>query len=395
MTQEFRDMLYLIGAEVSGKEYNPDHKLNIEGILRAAAVQGVRTLVFPQLEKLCPNECAKYTPVFWGEVGSGIRRNAFNLKALSELKKNGIRVCLIKGLAAASAYPHPEYRISSDTDILIDEKDEAAVLNFLEGNGYSIEPRRSEKDHHTKARHPIGGLLEVHVQLYSIPTQKMILSGMKLYGEEYRIENFDGYEVYTLGTNDSLMYLTAHYIKHLVDEGGGIRQMLDLLLYMKKYESEIDFEKYNSVLQTLGYEKLIDVVKTAGALYWGFDFSKENEELCEKLLTDSEEYGLFGHNSSGKNGFFSVYCERRGGKMKNEAVQFFGGEQSRMKRLFPDAHGMVERGYKHADNKLLYPFCCIHRLLDKSFEMIFRKKKTENSQIEKRLDMMKELGMIK
>lgn len=115
----------------------PITSLILKAFCARAAVQGVRTLVFPQLEKLCPNECAKYTPVFWGEVGSGIRRNTFNLKALSELKKNGIRVCLIKGLAAASAYPHPEYRISSDTDILIDEKDEAAVLNFLEGNGYS------------------------------------------------------------------------------------------------------------------------------------------------------------------------------------------------------------------------------------------------------------------
>lgn len=395
MTQEFRDMLYLIGADVSGKEYNPDHKLNIEGILRAAAVQGVRTLVFPQLEKLCPDECAKYTPAFWGEIGSGIRRNAFQLKTLSELKKNGIRVCLIKGLAAAAAYPHPEYRISSDTDILIDEKDEAAVLAFLKENGYSVEPRRSKNEHHTKARHPIGGLLEVHVQLYSIPTQKMILSGMELYGEEYKIESFDECEVYTLGTNDALMYLTAHYLKHLVDEGGGVRQMLDLLLYMKKYESEIDFEKYNSAMQALGYEKLIDVVKAVGAMYWGMDFPKEHRKLCEELLTDSEEYGLFGHNSDGKNGFFTVYCERRGGKMKNEAVQFFGGEQSRMKRLFPDAQGMVERGYKHADNKLLYPFCCIHRLFDKSFEMIFGKKKRENPQVEKRLDMMKELGMIK
>lgn len=395
MTQEFRDMLYLIGAEVSGKEYNPDHKLNIEGILRAAAVQGVRTLVFPQLEKLCPDECAKYTPAFWGEIGSGIRRNAFQLKTLSELKKKGIRVCLIKGLAAAAAYPHPEYRISSDTDILIDEKDEAAVLAFLKENGYSVEPRRSKNEHHTKARHPIGGLLEVHVQLYSIPTQKMILSGMKLYGEEYRIESFDGYEVYTLGTNDALMYLTAHYLKHLVDEGGGVRQMLDLLLYMKKYESEIDFEKYNSAMQALGYEKLIDVVKAVGAMYWGMDFPKEHRKLCEELLTDSEEYGLFGHNSDGKNGFFTVYCERRGGKMKNEAVQFFGGERSRMRRLFPKAQGLIERGYKHADNKLLYPFCCIHRLFDKSFEMIFGKKKRENPQVEKRLDMMKELGMIK
>ena len=395
MTQEFRDMLYLIGAEVSGKEYNPDHKLNIEGILRAAAVQGVRTLVFPQLEKRCPDECAKYTPAFWGEIGSGIRRNAFQLKTLSELKKKGIRVCLIKGIAAAATYPHPEYRISSDTDILIDEKDEAAVLAFLKENGYSVEPRRSKNEHHTKARHPIGGLLEVHVQLYSIPTQKMILSGMELYGEEYKIESFDECEVYTLGTNDALMYLTAHYLKHLVDEGGGVRQMLDLLLYMKKYESEIDFEKYNSAMQALGYEKLIDVVKAVGAMYWGMDFPKEHRKLCEELLTDSEEYGLFGHNSDGKNGFFTVYCERRGGKMKNEAVQFFGGERSRMRRLFPKAQGLIERGYKHADNKLLYPFCCIHRLFDKSFEMIFGKKKRENPQIEKRLDMMKELGMIK
>lgn len=394
MTQEFRDMLYLLGAEVSGTEYKPNHKLNVGGILRAAEVQGVRTLVFPELERLCPEECARFQTAFLSEVGSGIRRNAFQLGTLSALAKKGIRVCLIKGLAAAAAYPHPEYRISSDTDVLIDKKDEAAVLGFLAENGYRIEPRHSKNDHHAKAYHPIGGLLEIHVRLYSIRTEKIILNGMQLYSGDYIKESFDGCEVYTLSVNDSLIYLTAHYIKHLVGEGGGIRQMLDLLMYMRKHDGEIDYNRYGSVLSSLGYEKLIDVVKTAGAVYWNLDYPKKHEELCEKLLSDSEEYGLFGHNAGEKNGFFSAYCEHRGGRLRSNSMLFFVGEQSRFHRLFPTAEALVERGYKNADKRFLYPICCVHRLFDKAVELVFKKKEKTDSKVEKRIGMMKELDML-
>lgn len=386
MTQSFQNMLYLLGG--MGNYITTD--LDVEQIRKHAISQGVWTLVFPELEKYA--DVNQYLSEFMTSVSVGIQRNAFQLQTISELNEAGYKAGLLKGAAVAIAYPDPSCRISGDTDILIKPEQERDIIAFLEKRGYEVKPR-DKNDHHFKAYHPVGGLLEGHVRLYSLPTEKILLDGIELYGEEWTTEEIEGYTIPILGLNDGLMYLTAHYIKHLVNKGGGVRQMMDLLLYIERYKDKLDFERYNDLLKQLRYDKLVDVIKTIGAKYWGFDYPVVYADLAEEILADSEAGGIFGFDTRDRKGFYDLYCENRTQKAKARFLRFFKGERYWIRRLFPKREKLIEEGFIRANNAILYPYFLIKYFL-KKINNRKRKKSDGNSKINDRLSLMKRLDMI-
>ncbi len=393
MTHTFKQMLRLLGAAINGVPFSPERGADIPKLRSLAISQSVWPLVYSELEKQLGNGAVKaYETEFLETAADGLQRSYFQLETISELNALGIKCCLLKGAHAASCYPHPELRISSDADILIDPKNEEQAIEFLRKKGYDVK-ERAQNDHHAKAYHPVGGLLEVHVRLYSIPTEQLVLDGLDLYREEWRLENTDGYDMWVLGVNDGLMYLTAHYIKHLVNEGGGIRQMLDLLLYIKKYKNQIDFDAYKEMLVRLKYDKLIDVVKTAGAVYWGFDYPVKYPELADKLLSDSEEGGIFGFDREVKNGFYSLYCQKRRGSVKAQALMYLKGETRLIRRIFPSKLHMLQCGYAYAKHTFLLPLAYLHRIADKLLKRDITSK-ARAADDGGRMKLMNELGMI-
>ena len=395
MTQDFENMLYLFGAGARGIEIKLDGKPNIESIRKLAIEQGIWTVIFPELDKIC--DVSKYQSEFFATVSSGIRRKEFTLGIIKKLEAAGIKCCLLKGAAVGGLYADPERRISSDTDILINPYDEEKLRQILTENGYTVEIR-AKNDHHLKAYHKIGGLLEAHVMLHSKTTSQILFDGLEIYNEQWRKININGQEFYTLGINDGLIYLTAHYIKHLVNSGGGVRQMMDLLLYIEKNKAQIDFDRYSLLLEKLRYNKLIDIVKSIGAKYFGFDYKIENEALMNKILTDTEEGGIFGFSSDNRQNFYKKYCEVRTNMSKYHYILFFemNKEQGFFDSLFPSADKLIsEYGYKYAKNKILIPLAYVNRFADIIIRRIRNKgREQKNIASEERMKLMKDLGMI-
>ena len=393
MTQEFQDMLYLLGWNYKSQIDGSKREYNVGKIKELAVSQGVWTLVFPELEKHA--DLSQYLNDFMAAVSIGLQRSTFQLQTISDLNAAGFKACLLKGAAVALAYPDPTCRISSDADILIDPAQEREIISFLEGHGYSVKPRE-KNDHHFKAYHPTGGLLEGHVRLYSVPTEKILLDGIKLYDEEWAEEEIEGYKIPILGLNDGLMYLTAHYIKHLVNEGGGVRQMLDLLLYIERYRDRLDFDRYEKLLKQLRYDKLVDVIKTIGAKYWDFDYPIKYEALADEILTDSEAGGIFGFDTDMRAGFYNEYCSRRGkSALKSTALLTVKNERGLINVLFPRQKDLMQqKEYRYARHTMLVPVAWVHRFFALIKKRLTKGGKHENSAIESRLEMMRELSMI-
>lgn len=395
MTNHFKNMLYLFGANATGCEVRTEGELNIEEIRRLSLEQGIWTLVYPELAKIC--DASRYQIGFFKAVSQGIARKEFNLKMIRKLEDEGIKCCILKGAAISGLYNDPECRISGDTDILINPEDEKRAKEVLKENGYNVQDRLKQS-HHTQAVHPIGGLLEVHVALYSESRAKILFNGLDMYSEPWSKMEIDGYSYNILGINDGLMYLTAHYIKHLVNEGGGVRQMMDLLLYMEKYRDKIDFDRYNRLLKELKYDKLVEAIKTIGAKYFGMDFEIIREELADRLLSDSEIGGIFGFETNDRKNFYDAYCDRRTtmSRYKYKAFVWLKSEKNIFNKLFPPAVKLVNyHGYSYAKNKLLVPVAWLHRYFD---IICGRRKKVENKSstaaFRERMQLMQDLGMI-
>ena len=392
MTKNFKDMLYLFGAGATGRDIKINgSELNTDEIRRLAIEQGVWTVVYEPLSRAANAE--KYRMEFLSAVSKSIQSRKFTLGVIKELNDLGLRCCLLKGAAVAALYAEPDCRISGDTDVLINPKDEKRVLEFLVGKGYTVE-KRTKNDPHAKAHHPIGGLVEVHIKLYPVTTEKLVLDGLDLYSEPWRKITLEETELYSLGINDELMFLTVHFIKHLVHEGSGIRQMMDMLLFIDKHREEIDFEKYESVLKQLHYKKLIDTVKTIGAKYWGFDFPIAYTELADKIITDSEQGGVFGFGSSDRRGFYRAYCQRRhSGIYSKYMLKTKAIERSFLRKLFPTKKSMQQLGY-NTDNPVRLGGAYIHRFYRLLTKGRLKPENKSSSGCGERLELMKELDMI-
>lgn len=394
MTRAFEDMLYLLSPKGIDSTYAVHHVFDVKEIYRLSNSQGVWTLVFPELEKYA--DLSQYTDGFVAAITVGLQRKVFQLHIISELEKAGYSCCLLKGAAVAALYPNPDYRISSDTDILIKPEAEQQIMKFLEEKGYSV-TQRGINGHHFKAVHPVGGLLEGHVRLYSIPTEEIIFNGLQLYKEDHIRTEIEGIEVEQLGINDGLMYLTAHYIKHFVNEGGGVRQMLDLLVYMDHYKNELDFKSYEHILKQLGYDTLIESIKTIGAKYWGFNYPQTQPELAERILDDSEAGGIFGFDAKDRTGFYNEYCKLRSvNSLKDKYIMLCRSESLFIKRIFLSQERLINIGIKYAKHKGLMPIGWLHHLL----LVLLRRIKGEKTVVHKknyadRLKLMKDIGMIK
>ncbi|MDY6034472.1 MAG: nucleotidyltransferase family protein, partial [Bulleidia sp.] len=180
MTREFGEMLRFFGASALGYDIKKIEDIDIATIRRLAIEQGIWTIIYEPLSKVY--DLNRYKSEFIFAVTRAIQQREFTLKVIRQLEREGVECCILKGAAVARLYAEPDCRISSDTDILIALQNEKKAEDVLKKNGYSFE-KRAINDHHLKAYHPIGGLLEIHVRLYSHSTEQIIFNGLKLYSE--------------------------------------------------------------------------------------------------------------------------------------------------------------------------------------------------------------------
>ena len=394
MTNAFENMLYLLGSGARGYEVSIKD-IDVDAVRKCAISQGVWPIVYKALEKTY--DVSKYRMEFIATISKYVSRKDFSLKMIRELEKNGIKCCIIKGPVVARFYHMPDCRISGDIDVYIDFANEQKAAEILKANGYRVEPR-SKNGHHFLAVHSLGGPLEVHVRMSEKTAEDIAFDGRISYSNTFKTTSIDGNDYNIMTENDELIQLTTHCIKHFVSSGCGIRQVLDMLLCMEKSKDNIDFDKYNQLFKDLRYHKFLEVIKSIGAIYFGFDYPICHRELVDKVLTDMENGGSFGYEADDRVDFFKIYCTERAKSqninskihMKKRAIKVI------FLKFFPTKKELIAGGYTYAKHCLLIPFAHIHRLVNLLFNS--KKKineiKTSGDKAHKRLDMIKDLDMI-
>lgn len=225
------------------------------------------------------------------------------LKLLEEMKKEGISVILVKGYAVASCYSSPDCRLSGDTDLLIPIDCEKKAYKFMQSKGFHVEPRWKH-GHHGVCGNREYGNIELHIKLYDEIVEDVWFKNVEeneLICEPYIKESIEGRSFTTLGKTDHAIFLILHLIKHFIMTGLSIRMMLDIVLFLIKNKTEIDFDRFWKVLKDLRFEKI------AQSIIWSIrKFSEEEFELpgmqrncpdeIEHILDDLEKGGWLGYD---------------------------------------------------------------------------------------------------
>lgn len=326
MKKVYLDCLYLFSCGAHGIKPEIDKTLEVDEIFNISIQQGIvetvtNALVYISGKNETVNQSVafkKYNMKTLTKVAINERKKAINKKLFSELKKNNINFCILKGEGVAVLYKEPLFRISSDTDIFLENKcDENKVVEISKSLGYFV-PNNQKKKKDFKIIHKSGGLIECHTELIGDISREILFPDYKGITEEfYESEDDYGNKIITLGINDNLVYLTIHLLKHFIFQGCGIRPMMDLLLFMKKYKDDINWDTYYEILKSWRYYVFIKNIILIGKKYMMFSeddlpcTDDVSGEYSDELLTDCFSAGLFGEYESNRVDFIYEFSHKK------------------------------------------------------------------------------------
>lgn len=192
------------------------------------------------------------------------------------LKEAGLSPAVVKGIVCRSLFPNPDYRISSDEDILVPQDrffrccEAMTEFGMINSNPEQDINSAYEITFVSKAS-PLR--IELHRRLF--PPQS------EAYGElnGFFVDSLDnlielpvqGMTVSTLNHTDNLLYLICHSFKHFLHSGFGIRQVCDITLYANTYGESIDWHGILINCKEINAELFAAAIFRIGEKYLTFD----------------------------------------------------------------------------------------------------------------------------
>jgi len=246
LEKDFLDMLQLFsfGAkEITGLKMPEDY--NLKGIVKYAQSQSAMPLVYAALrafkEKndVFSDEDVKQIlaleKMIFIVISKELKSKAYFDKIIKKLEAENIKYAILKGDSISCLYKNPDMRLSGDFDIYVDSSDEERTLEIVREFGYDTSERAADSNE-SSAVHKSYKMIEIHVSLHDKSREDLYFNKAHEKLEEFRkfkVPDFGEYN--TLSIDDGLMFLFTHFTKHFLSEGAGIRQVMDLLLYIEKY----------------------------------------------------------------------------------------------------------------------------------------------------------------
>lgn len=327
------------------------------------------------------------------------------LRLYERLIAAGIKPCVVKGVICRNIYPNPDYRISSDEDILIPAGQFPLCHETMLSCGMTLsEP---EMDIDAAYEVPYGKMgspiyIELHKSLF--PHDSAAYGDLNRFFEgvterltEVRVQ---GSLIYTMEHTDHLFYLICHAFKHFLHSGFGLRQVCDIVLYAKTYGHQIDWPRIVENCREIRAELFTAALFKIAEKYLGFEADKacyppvwRELEVDERaMLSDLLDSGIYGgSNMSRKHSsnitLNAVSAQKQGKKAGNHVL----------KTVFPSAKALEGRFPYLKEHPYLLPVAWTSRLMhyQKELQQSSGNDAAESIRIgNQRIALMKEYGII-
>jgi hypothetical protein len=236
---------------------------------------GILGFVYPALdESLVDKETFS---LFKEEYYQYIKKDQRQISVLEELKeifnKEDIDFVFLKGSFLKTIYPKSFMRSMGDIDVLIRPSMMEKAHIVLEENGYKNWVMSTNHDCFIKYAN-IN--VEVHPKLDSE------------FSNEYKVlfekpwENVVHYKLneYHLAIEYNLFYQLYHMIKHLYSSGVGFRTIIDIFLFVEKYEVDFNLKKIEELLKYFPKKEFFYNI-----------FTCINQIFSKDLLQEFSQYG--------------------------------------------------------------------------------------------------------
>lgn len=371
MTQEQLYFVRVLSNHLSGQRSEPIIDVNWESIRELSRNHQVEGIVYYQCKDFMPTGVlAKYEHVF-NTTLFYFKNREKSIEIIKRAFDDDLPFFTVKGIEIAQYYPVPALRTMGDSDIVIHEKDKEKAGNILNNLGFKYKSEFVGKE---QIYSYCGMDYDLHYQLVydepiTMPEQKLFFNNCWEYVYNGKLE-----------ISFHFLFLLVHLRKHLMNEGVGIRQFMDVAV-MVKNEKNLDWQWI--------VEKMIDLklMKFAGICFALIDkwfeikapiepVTLEDgfiERATEKIIAN----GVFGFEdkNNDSNNYANIVRQFRGPRwMARGAILF--------ERLFPKYEYLRSgKSYKFMNNRpWLLPVAWGYR-----FYLMLNGKTTSGLEIMKRI----------
>lgn len=249
---EYEYLVHLIKCSL--RDLQPIEKpkeLSFDKVLKYGKDHEVANIAFVSIERLSAKPKDEVYTKWKTAYAFSIQRHANQMNArekiVDALNNAAIRHIEAQGTIMKKLYPHPEWRMMSDLDFIIDKENLDAAEDVMKELGYETKnPNGVEVDAYGKN----GIAVELHSDFFD--------PNSMCYGtisDPFSMATQAG-DTYSYSVSDTAFYLynLLHCIKHYLQRGAGIRRIMDLYLMKEKLAHRVDFQLIEKVLTENRYK---------------------------------------------------------------------------------------------------------------------------------------------
>lgn len=280
-------------------EKSPDFWDGVYAELQKQAVLGITAPVVAKHQEIPENLRRKWVGLQKPFAIKYVQIMAGQNETCRLLEEAGIRVAVMKGMAAAIYYPIPEYRAMGDVDILVSSKEYKKAVELLRNSGYAL----AEKE---EIYHTAFSKYRILYELHRSPAGTHISDKGDAVAD-YILSGLDHIEINTIGQDrfpilpwkQNGMELIWHIRQHLYN-GLGLRQIIDWMMFVNYMLDDQRIQEYMPDLQACGLDRLAITVTKMCQKYLGLRTenitwcNEADEKLCDDLMKFIMEQGNFG-----------------------------------------------------------------------------------------------------
>ena len=263
---------------------------------------------------------------------ANVRLNDAAIQVSEWFRKKGFRTCILKGQGNALMYPNPYSRTPGDIDIWVEGEDKR-VISFVR----SISPHEKACYHHIEFPSYKGVEVEVH---YRPSFLLCFWHNRKLqkYYERVKEEQFshrvmlgEQGEIAIPTAEFNLIFQLTHIFSHLMNEGIGLRQLLDYYYVLISDDLSLIRDRVQKELKELGLWKFAGGIMYIMQEVFGIPASRlivpPNEKYGKFVLNEVLEAGNFGrHDARNRFGRSQLGHNLQRGYRDIRLVRYFPGE---------------------------------------------------------------------
>lgn len=365
------DQLFLeaLQASVTNTKVEWEEELSVnewQELFKKAVIHQILPLIFeavyacPAAQKVDSAIFAPYKREMMKQVALQMYKTEEFLQLYQQLEEQGLHPLIVKGIVCRELYPNPDYRSSSDEDMLIAPEEFAKAHQTLLDYGMVAGEAEETLDKvyevpYGKPGSPI--YIELHKSLF--PKESEAYGEWNRFfaqvHEEAKMVDVHGVAVRTMNVTMHLFYLICHAFKHFLHSGFGIRQVSDMVMFANAYGAEIDWNQILRQCQEIRADKFAAAVFRIGEKYLNFSVEascmteewKQIEVKETPLLEDLLDSGIYGDSNMSRKHSSNLTLDAVEAKKQGKRVK-----TNVWKSIFPDFQSMKGK-YRYLEK---YPF---------------------------------------